>query len=72
MSDVINMDDHRETVVLLDGQGNPHVIPVAFFEKVQRREVSITELDDFEELVPSMIFGWLSYVRAFQRPIEQD
>lgn len=56
MSKIINFDEEvLECVVVLDINKNAHVIPVAVFERIINGTMNITELDDWELIIRSLL-----------------
>lgn len=57
---VSQMDDHREHVVV-NCEDRVHVLPKALLEDVADGELSITAIDDYEEIVRVIVAEWLEF-----------
>lgn len=59
MAEIIHIDDHRTHLSVPDVNGDEHVIPVMFFENVARGKVPLSQLEEYELLLPTIIGEWL-------------
>jgi hypothetical protein len=61
---VINLDDHRDHLTIVDTEGEAHTIPVSFFDSVAAGRVSIDNLGSKKEkLLPVIIGEWVRLLR---------
>ena len=58
-ADITSIDAYLPHVTISSKSGNQHVIPVQFFEDICSGKACITNLDGFEEVVPTIISEWL-------------
>lgn len=64
MAKVINLDDHRDHLTIVDIEGKAHTIPVSFFDDVAAGRVSIENLvKKKEKLLPVIIGEWVKLLR---------
>lgn len=64
MAEVINLDDHRDRLTIVDTEGEAHTIPVSFFDDVAAGRVSIENLGrKKEKLLPVIIGEWVKLLR---------
>lgn len=56
---VINLDEHRPHINISMDNGNVHVIPLQTFYDIVERKISITDIDDLDEIAPVIIGEWL-------------
>ncbi len=59
MGDVVELDSRRPHVKMLATDGTIHVIPLVTLEKIAKGELCITQLDDWQKLVPSIVEDWI-------------
>lgn len=62
MSEVIALDDHRPHVTINGTSGKVHVIPVSTIQDVIEGARDITSIEDYEDIVPSILIEWLDYL----------
>lgn len=56
-AEVINLDDHRPHVTIMDLEGNAHVVPVSYFEDFVKGGVDIPE--DMLPVMRKVVDEWL-------------
>jgi hypothetical protein len=59
MGEVLNIEEYKDHVTLYDINGAAHVVPVAFFLEVRDGKRDITELENYKNIMPSIIEEWL-------------
>ena len=62
MSKVIPLDSLRQHMVV-NTPDRAHVIPAMWFDKFVASEVSIDSLEDYEEIMRSIVSCWLASLR---------
>lgn len=64
MGGVINLNDYRDSLTIVDIEGEAHKISVSFFEGVAAGRVSIEDLGKKKEkLLPVIIGEWVKLLR---------
>ena len=61
MDSIRRLDDHRPHYVIA-GVKNVHVIPAMTLAKVASGELSIKEIDEYEDILPTIVNEWMGYV----------
>ena len=55
MGEVLNIEEYKDQVTLYDINGAAHVVPVAFFLEVRDCKRDITELENYKNIMPSIV-----------------
>ena len=58
---VVDLDSRKPHLVIDGLGGNQHVVPLQFFKDVTTGNASITDLEEFELLMPTIINEWLIF-----------
>ena len=58
---VVDLDSKKPHFVIDGLGGNQHVVPLQFFKDVSLGKISITELEEYELLMPTIINEWLLF-----------
>lgn len=58
MSNITNLDDHREHFTINTGDA-VHVIPKSVFEHIADGTMDVEELTDYEYIIPVIVREWL-------------
>ncbi len=58
---VTDIESQRPHILIYTDDGKAHVIPLSFFDSVMAGNVSIKELDDYDQIMPVIIKEWLGY-----------
>jgi len=59
MGEVTHIDDYRAHLSIIDIDKNAHIIPLSFFISVASGKAKITDLEDYEKIVPTIVYEWL-------------
>lgn len=59
---VINFPEQGEYITVNDVDGDIHVIPVSVFNRIVSRDMSIMDLEGYEDIVPAIIEDWLYWL----------
>ncbi len=62
MGEVVALDSRRPHVNILATDGTIHVIPLVTLEKIAKGEPCVTQLDDWQTLVPSIVEDWIDWL----------
>ena len=58
-SNIADLDAQRPHVIVVTSENRAHVIPRLFFENVVLGKISITELDDWQNITRRIVEEWL-------------
>ncbi len=57
MKKIVNIEDHKKHVNIYGER--IHVIPLSLFESIANKEISISSMDDVDDIAPFIISEWL-------------
>ena len=59
INNIIDFDSKKPHLLITSVNGDKHVIPVEVFKNIASGKLSITDIDDYNELIPTIINEWL-------------
>lgn len=60
-NNIIEIDSMRPHIVVDSLGGNKHVIPLQFLKNVAAGSAPITDLEEYEKIIPTIIYEWLRF-----------
>ena len=60
MNNITNISDQKPHLMIPDIKGNAHVIPISLIEDVISGNICITELEDYQIIIPTILKEWLN------------
>lgn len=58
-SNVVDIDDYKPHVMIVDVDGDAHIIPKQFFLDVVSGKRQLVDLEEHEKIIPQIIEEWL-------------
>jgi hypothetical protein len=61
MGNVTNLSDHKPHIMIMDIKGNSHVMPISLIEDIISGKRCITDLEDYQYIIPTVLKEWFNY-----------
>ena len=59
----INIEDYKPHLTIVCEKGI-HIIPLSVFKKIVDFKLKITELEDYETIIPRILEEWLAFLKV--------